>query len=47
MMIDLWELRIEEVHSKEEATKQQKRKAKVAISVRALYKLREIARPSD
>ena len=47
MMIDLWEMRNEEVHGKEEATKQQKRKTKAAISVRALHDLREIARPSD
>ena len=47
MIIDLWELRNEEVHGKEEATKQQKRKAKAAISVRALHKLEEIAYPSD
>ena len=46
-MIDLWELRNEDVHGKEEVTKQQKRKAKAAISVRALHKLEEIARPSD
>ena len=37
MMIDLWELRNEDVHGKEEVTKQQKRKAKVAISVRTLH----------
>ena len=47
IMIDLWEMRNEDVYSKEEVTKQQKRKAKAAISVRALYKLEEIARPSD
>ena len=35
MMMDLWELRNEEVHGKEEATKQQKRKDKAAISVQA------------
>ena len=46
MMIDLWELINEEVHSKEEATKQQKRKAKAAISVGALHDLEEIARSS-
>ena len=40
-MIDLWEMR------KEEVTKQQKRKEKAAISVRDLHKLQEIARPSD
>ena len=32
---------------KEEATKLQKRKAKAAISMRALHDLKEIARPSD
>jgi len=37
MMVDLWEMRNEDVHGKEEVTKQQKRKAKVAISVRALH----------
>ena len=47
MIIDLWELRNEEVHGKEEVTKQQKRKAKAAINVQALHKLEEIARPSD
>ena len=47
MMIDLWEMRNEDVHGKEEVTKQQKRKAKAAISVRSLYKLGEISRPSD
>ena len=33
MMIELWEIRNEEVHGKEEAVKQQKRKAKAVISV--------------
>ena len=47
MMIDLWEMRNEDVHHKEEVTKQQKRKAIAAISVRALHKLEVIARPSD
>ena len=46
-MIDLWEMRNEEVHGKEEATKQQKRKDKAAITIRALHKLEEQARPSD
>ena len=46
-MIDLWEMRNEEVHGKEEATLQQKRKEKVAITVRALHKLEKQARPSD
>ena len=45
--IELWELRNEDVHSKEGATKQQKRKVKAAISVRALHDLQVIARPSD
>ena len=46
-MIDHWKLINEDVHGKEEATKQQKGKAKAAISVRALHKVGEIARPSD
>ena len=46
-MIDLWKMRNEDVHGKEEVTKQQKRKAKTAISVRAIHKLDEIARLSD
>ena len=46
-MIDLWGLRNEDVHGKEEVTKQQKRKAKAVISVRALHKLEEISCPSD
>ena len=48
IMIDLWEIRNEDEHGKEEVTKQQKREAKAAISVRALHKLEEeIARQSD
>ena len=47
MMIDLWEMRKEEVYGKEEVTKQQKRKEKAAISVRDLHKLQGIAGPSD
>ena len=47
MMIDLWEMRNEEVHGKEEATIQQKRKEKAAITVQALHKLEEQARPSN
>ena len=47
MIISLWELRNEEVHGKEEVTKQQKRKAEAAIRVRALHNRQEIARPSD
>ena len=39
MMIDLWEMRKEEVYGKEEVTKQQKRKTKVAISIRELHNL--------
>ena len=45
MMVDLWEMRNEEVHGKEETTNQQKRKEKAAITVRALHKLDEQARP--
>ena len=41
MMIELWEIRNKEVHGKEEATKQQKRKAKAAISTRFLHNLQE------
>ena len=47
MMIDLWKMRKEEVYGKEEVIEQQKRKEKVAISVRDLHKLQEIARPND
>ena len=47
MMIDLWEMRKEEVYGKEEITKQQIRKEKAATRVRELHKLQEIARPSD
>ena len=47
MMINLWKLRNKEVHGKEEATKQEKRKDKAAISVRALHDLEVIVRPSD
>ena len=47
MMMDLWEMRKEEVSCKEEVSKQQKRKEKTAVSVRDLHKLQEIARPSD
>ena len=47
MMVDLWETRNKEVHSKEETTKQQKRKDKAAITVWALHKLEEQARPSN
>ena len=41
MMIDLWEIKNGEVHGKEAAVKQRKRKAKVAISVRALRELQD------
>ena len=47
MMIDLWEMRKEEVYGKEEGTKQQIRKEKAATRVRELHKLQETARPSD
>ena len=47
IMIDIWEMRKEEVYGKEEVTKQQNRKEKAAVSVRDLHKLQEIARPSD
>ena len=46
-MIELWEMRKEEVYGKEEGIKQQIRKEKAATRVRALHKLQEIARPSD
>ena len=45
--VDLWEIRNEEVHDKEEAAKQQKRKAKAAISVWTLHELQDQARPSN
>ena len=41
MMIELLEIRNKEVHGKDEATKQQKRKAKTAISIQALHNLQE------
>ena len=47
MMIDLWDIRNEEVHDKYKTTKQQKRKAKAAISVRSLHDLQEQPRPID
>mmetsp|Transcript_3892 Transcript_3892/g.4016 ORF Transcript_3892/g.4016 Transcript_3892/m.4016 type:complete len:162 (+) Transcript_3892:2-487(+) len=46
-MIDLWEMRNEEVQGKDERAKQQKRKDKAAIAVWALHKLQKQARPSD
>ena len=47
MMIDLWEMRKEEVYGKEEITRQQIRKEKAATRVQALHKLQEIARQRD
>ena len=47
MMIDLWEMRKEEVYGKEEGTKQQIRKEKAATRVRELHKLQETACPSN
>ena len=47
MMIDLWEMRKEEVYGKEEGTKQQIRKEKAATRVRELHRLQETARPSN
>ena len=47
MMIELLKIRNEEIHDKEETTKQQKRKAKAAVSVQALHNLQEYAHSSD
>ena len=47
LVIDLWEMRKEEIYGKEKVTKQQKRKEKAAVSVRELHNLQEIARPSN
>ena len=47
MMIELWEMRKEEVYGKEEGIKQQIRKEKAATRVQELHKLQETARPSD
>ena len=47
MMTDLWEIGNKEAYDKEKVTKQQKRKAKAAISVWAMYKLRYQAQPSN
>ena len=47
MMIELWELRNKEVHGKEAASLEQKRKERAAITVRELHKLEEQSRPSD
>ena len=46
-MIDLWEMRNDEVHGKEAASIEQKRKERAAITVRELHKLEEQSRPSD
>ena len=45
MVIELWEICNKEVHGKEEVVKQQKRKAKAAISVQELHKLQDQSRP--
>ena len=47
IIIDRWEINNKEVHGKEEAAKQQKRKATTAISVRALHNLQDQARPRN
>ena len=47
MMIELWEMRNKEVHGKEAAAIEQKRKERAAIIVRELHNLEEQARPSD
>ena len=47
MIINLWEMRNEEVHGKDKATKQQKRKDNTVIAIWALHKLEEQERPSD
>ena len=47
MIIDLWEIRNEEVCGKEEAAKQQKRKAKTTIRVQELHQLQDQAEPSN
>ena len=47
MMLELWELRNDEVHGKEEAAIEHKRKERAAMTVRELHKLEEHARPSD
>ena len=47
MMIDLWEMRNDEVHGKKAASREQKRKERAAITVRELHKLEEQARPND
>ena len=47
MMIDLWEIRNKEVYGKDKEMKQQKKKAKAAISVQDLHGLQDQARPVD
>ena len=48
MITEIWSIRSnEEDHNKDKATKQQKRKAKTAISVWALHDLQKQACPSD
>ena len=47
MMIELWEMRNKEVHGKEAAAIEQKRKERAAITVRELHKLEEQSRASD
>ena len=47
MMIDLWEMRNDEVHGKEAASIEQKRKERAAITIRELHKLEEQSQPSD
>ena len=46
-MIDLWEMRNDEVHGKEAASIEQKRKERAAITVQELHKLEEQARSSN
>ena len=41
MVTELWEIRNEEVRGRDKASKQQKRKAKVTISIQALHNLQE------
>ena len=47
MMLELWELRNDEVQGKEEAAIEHKRKERAAMTVWELHKLEEHARPSD
>ena len=46
MMIEIWEMRNKEVHGKEAASIEQKRKERAAITVRELHKLEEQSQPS-